>query len=196
MAKFNLVVLGLGNPGIKYTNSRHNIGHWLTDSISLFYKSNFAKSGSFWECSVKLKNQSLLLLKSSNYMNCNGLGLKAHLDSVGFEHSQLLVVHDEQNLPFGRTKISLDKSDGGHNGVLSVHEELGCRPPRLRIGIGSKLEHTHSLSEFVLSDFTNDELYDLRILFPKLLFSIGLILSSGFSAAMNYTNQYPLPIPS
>ena len=190
-----LGILGLGNPGKRYHYTRHNVGHWLIDALSSHFKTIFHKQESFFVSSVKISTHEFVLLKSVNFMNSNGLGLKKFLHSCSIDHNNLLVVHDEMNLPLGRAIISLGKSDGGHNGVLSVHQDLGNRPPRLRIGIGSKSNSVLSLSDYVLAEFPKDDLVTLNNLFPKILYSLELILRKGFAAAMNFTNQNPLPSP-
>lgn len=190
-----LGILGLGNPEKRYAFTRHNVGHWLIDVLYSHFKTIPVKQESFFVSSVKLSSHELILLKSVNFMNSSGIGLKNFLHNCSLDHDNLLVVHDEMNLPLGRALISLGKSDGGHNGVLSVHQNLGHRPPRLRIGVGSKPKSVQKLSDYVLAEFSKDDLIILNNLFPKILHSLELILRKSFSAAMNFTNQNPLPSP-
>ena len=128
-------------------------------------------------------------------MNANGTGLENFLKNYSAT-DLFMVVHDEVNLPLGRPKFSQAKSAGGHNGVSNVIDILGYSPLRLRLGIDSERSNGITLTDFVLSKLSTEELKSLESLFPKLLHAIELLLSRGFSFASNYINRYPVPSPS
>ncbi|MEL0098189.1 MAG: aminoacyl-tRNA hydrolase [Opitutae bacterium] len=191
-----LILLGLGNPGNKYQDTRHNLGHWFTDRFSSVGNASFIKSEDFCLSSFTYTNAEIILLKSSHYMNANGTGLASFLNKNLMDQDIFMVVHDEVGLPLGKIKISQSKSAGGHNGVRNVIDALGYCPLRLRLGIDSERPPDMKLSDFVLSKFSIEEQKSLDSLFPKLKHAIGLLISRGISFASNYTNRYPIPSPS
>ena len=191
-----LLLLGLGNPGEKFSDTRHNIGHNFVDYIANRYNAPFHNSDGFSISKLRLSSTDTMLLKSLNFMNLNGSGLTNLLNKHLLSADTFMLVHDEVNLPFGRAKLSQNKSAGGHNGVRSVIENLGYSPLRLRIGVDSPALTVSTLSKYVLSKFSNDEQDALIYLFPKLLHSLRLLITRGISFASNYTNRYPIPDPS
>ncbi|MDA7822006.1 aminoacyl-tRNA hydrolase [Opitutales bacterium] len=192
----NLIILGLGNPGTSYEYSRHNVGHLFVNRLAEFHKSSFHANQFFEVCSFPFEDGKLTLLKSVNYMNKNGFGLKGFLGNIKGTKHELVIVHDELDLPLGRAKFSLGKSAAGHNGVSSVLEQLDFSPPRLRVGIEATRPRNLPPSEFVLSRFTCDEQITLGSMFPTLFHSLKLIVNQGLSFAMNYTNSYPSNKPA
>ena len=191
-----LLLLGLGNPGEKFSDTRHNVGHNFVDYIANRYNASFDNSDGFCISKLRLSGTDTMLLKSFNFMNQNGSGLRNFLNNHLLSTDTFMLVHDEVNLPLGRAKLSQNKSAGGHNGVRSVIENLGYSPVRLRIGVDSPSLADSTLSMYVLSKFSNDEQDALIYLFPKLLHSLKLLITRGISYASNYTNRYPIPDPS
>lgn len=191
----NLVLLGLGNPGSAFSNTRHNIGHWFVEQFALKQNVPFKYKDNFYFCKVPFLGGSILLLKSSKFMNENGKGLRSFLQNNSTIDNNLFLVHDELTLPLGRVKLSEKKSSAGHKGVSSVLSELSFSPPRLRIGVGGERAETVPVSQFVLSKFTTVEASNLESLLPNLFHSVKLLANQGISVAMNYINTYPLPLP-
>ena len=191
-----LIILGLGNPGIKYLNTRHNLGHWFVDMVAHAHNSTFEKQKDFKISSFKWKSKEIVLLKSLSFMNLNGIGLTKLFCKKSTSVNNIILVQDELNLPLGRVKLSQGKSAGGHNGVKNVIEEIGFSPPRIRLGIRRNNEPCSSLSEFVLSKLTKEEENSFDDLFPKLHHTLYLLISHGFSHACNYINRYPIPAPA
>ena len=192
----NLVILGLGNPGVDYEHSRHNVGQWFINHFVKLQKASFHASSSYQICSFPFAGGKLTLAKSVNYMNQNGQGIKKLLNTFLSKKDEFVIVHDELDLPIGRVKLSHGKSAAGHNGVTSVLEQLNFSPLRLRIGIGATRHPDLSSSEFVLSRFSNEEQLCLNSLSSTFIHSFRLLLTRGLSFALNFTNSYPLNKPT
>ena len=120
-------IIGLGNPGIQYANSRHNLGFWLLDKFAESQKINFIEKSKYCAeiCKMSFQDQSFMLVKPFTFMNESGKFLKNLLSSNNCEFDKTILVHDELTLPVGRMKISVGQGDGGHNGVKSVFPGLG-----------------------------------------------------------------------
>jgi PTH1 family peptidyl-tRNA hydrolase len=191
-----LFLLGLGNPGAKYSYNRHNIGHLFVDYYSSLYRSKFKKKSDFLVSQFLHSEINIVLLKSTTYMNHNGIGLSKFLRNNLHPDDRFLVVHDEIHLPHGKVKLSLGKSAGGHNGVTNVMNELGFSPLRLRIGINNAENLSERMTDFVLGNFTLAEKDSNKLLFPKLVHALQLLCDRGLSVATNYINRYPIPTPS
>jgi len=129
-------------------------------------------------------------------MNCSGNGLARFLSLHLCPKDLFMIVHDELDLPFGKIKLSSGKSDGGHRGVQHVNQVLEFLPTRLRLGIDSPLSHNVSISEFVLTRLSTEEIKSLDSLFPKLLHTLKILLAKGLSQACNYANRHPVPSPN
>jgi PTH1 family peptidyl-tRNA hydrolase len=190
-----LILLGLGNPGKKYLLTRHNIGHLFLDHYANLNSSKFEKKADFLVSQFIYSRVNIFLLKSTLFMNQNGIGLSNFLKIMNPACDEFLIVHDEINLPRGKVKLTSGKSAGGHNGVKSVLDEIGYSPIRMRIGIDSPSSPSVSLSDYVLEKFTPSETSENISLFPKLVHGIHLLCDRGLSFASNYINRYPIPCP-
>ena len=188
-----LILVGLGNPGKRYDHTRHNLGHWFVNRFAQSANVSFNQQRDFEVCALNYSNTDIILLKSRNYMNCSGNGLTSFLSLHLCPKDLFMIVHDELDLPFGKIKLSSGKSDGGHRGVQHVNQVLEFLPTRLRLGIDSPLSHNVSISEFVLTRLSTEEIKSLDTLFPKLLHILKLLLAKGLSQACNYANRHPVP---
>lgn len=143
------LVVGLGNIGVAYENTRHNVGFKFIDL--LLKTDDFSKESSKFKGEL-YKKGSLLLLKPSTFINLSGICVKAVSDFYKPEH--IIVVHDDLDLAFGAVKFKNGGSSGGHNGIKSIDTEITNTYDRIRIGIGHpKL----GLKDYVLSNFSNEE---------------------------------------
>lgn len=185
------VIAGLGNPGLKYRNTRHNIGFDVVDRLA-------AKYGATWNAEARLESEvaaithgerKLMLLKPQTFMNDSGRALGAALRYRKLEAHSMLVIYDDLTLELGRTKLSVNGSAGGHNGIADLLEQTGPGFVRFRVGIGAKPHKEMDLADYVLSKFTKDEQSILAERTPKFLDQIDLVLNEGFESAMNTINQ-------
>ena len=144
------LVVGLGNPDLQYKNNRHNVGFMVIDALhddhplaEKITKSNF--KGELF------KVPSMLLLKPTTYMNLSGESVRAVDDY--FKPEQIIVIHDDLDLPFGTLRFKIGGGHGGHNGLRSIDAHIGAEYIRVRIGIGKPL-HKSDVANYVLSDFS------------------------------------------
>ena len=151
------LIVGLGNPGLEYNNTRHNIGFQLLDYIAEKKNLNFLRNkfnGSYTE--MFLNDEKIILLKPLSYMNLSGEVVKNFMSFYKIKLDDLLVIQDDLDMNFGRVKIVYDSSSGGHNGIKDIERCLGSRKyARLKIGISN--DKNIDTKDYVLGKFTDDE---------------------------------------
>lgn len=131
-------IVGLGNPGAEYERTRHNAGFWFVDDVAAAYRASFRVESKFLgeTARVRLDGHDVLLLKPATFMNRSGQSAQALASFYKLEPGDLLIAHDELDLPAGTARLKISGGHGGHNGLRSVHQHLGEHYRRLRIGIG------------------------------------------------------------
>lgn len=185
MKKF--LVVGLGNIGPEYEETRHNIGFKILDFLATQegFKFEPAKLGS--TALFKYKGRGVLCLKPSTYMNLSGKAIKYWMDKEKVPLQNVLVLTDDINLPFGTLRLKTKGSDGGHNGLKNIQDLLQTTQySRFRFGIGSEFSKGRQ-SEYVLGEWNEEE---LKALSERLDKSSKLIKSFIFSGAKNTMNQF------
>ena len=185
-------IIGLGNPGSRYSQTRHNIGFWFLDEFAKQNELTFSRNEKFGadSCKYLLKGcHQILLVKPSTFMNNSGTILPSLLKYSGFWESPIVVIHDELNLPLGVLKVSNSKGAGGHNGVKSIMSSLNSQITRIRIGIGGKTKPNQNLSDYVLSSFNQEESEILSKRLPHFLNALYSIVEFGVEKTMNIFNQ-------
>jgi len=132
------IVVGLGNPGPEHQLTRHNAGFWFVDALARAQGAQFRSHSRYHGevCRVMLEDRELVLLKPHTYMNRSGLAVRALLDYIKAPVGELLVVHDELDLPPGTARFKLGGGHGGHNGLRDTITHCGADFWRLRLGIG------------------------------------------------------------
>ena len=133
------VIVGLGNPGSKYTETRHNAGFWFIEEVARKYSAVFRPDKKFHGevAKISLEGKEVWLLKPDTFMNRSGLAVQSLLSFYRLTADQLLVVHDEIDLPPGTAKLKTGGGHGGHNGLRDIISQLGTKDfHRLRIGVG------------------------------------------------------------
>ena len=178
MKKF--LIVGLGNIGAEYVNTRHNIGFKILDHFAKKEGVTFqtAKLGDLAE--YKVKGRTLLLLKPNTYMNLSGKAVKYWMEKEKIEKENVLIITDDLNIAFGTIRIKTKGSDGGHNGLKDIDLSLGGNDyARLRIGIGSEFRKGQQV-DFVLGKWDKAELKDLPF-----------ILESSADAVLSYASVGP-----
>ncbi|QSZ42457.1 aminoacyl-tRNA hydrolase [Sulfurimonas aquatica] len=151
-----MLIVGLGNPGSDYESTRHNIGFMVIDELSSRFNAIDVTSSSFLGQTFKFKNH--FLLKPQTYMNLSG-------DSVikvknFYKVENVVVIHDDLDLPFGSLRFKLGGGHGGHNGLKSIDSKISREYIRIRMGIG-KPEHKGEVSSYVLGAFNEDQIKHL-----------------------------------
>jgi len=185
------VIIGLGNPGDKFHNTRHNLGFWLLDLLARKQNLKFklSKTHHAYFTSMHFSKKKIYLVKPDTFMNESGRYLSSLLSFFNCSSENVILIHDELTLPLGNLKISKNKGAGGHNGVASVISSIGNSLIRFRLGIGSKPFDQMKLSDFVLSKFSKPELCLLENQKESFLNAIYSIFENGLSSTMNFINQ-------
>ncbi len=154
------VIVGLGNPGSSYKNTRHNLGFMVLDKLAKEYKAKFKKDSRLKGHKAVVDN--LLLVKPYVFMNLSGVTVRKIKDKFSLKFEDILVICDDLNLPLGKIRIKPKGSSGGHKGLGSIIESIqGQDFPRLRIGVGSP-QINEDASSFVLSRFSKEELPEVK----------------------------------
>ena len=132
------LIAGLGNPGAGYVSTRHNAGFWFADRVAEAFAGSFRVQSRFNGelAEVQVGSDKLILLKPTTFMNKSGLAVQAAASFYKLEADQILVVHDELDLPPGTARLKRGGGHGGHNGLRDIHRHLGADYLRLRVGIG------------------------------------------------------------
>lgn len=182
-------IVGLGNIGREYEGTRHNIGFMIADRLVE------EASGSFSSCrygdmaKIRVKNCELLVLKPSTYMNLSGVAVRYWMNKEKLPLNQLLILVDDLALPFGTIRIRETGSEGGHNGLKSISEQLGNRNyARLRFGVGNDYAKGSQV-DYVLGQFNEDEQALLSEKINKAVEAVKAFCLSGAAFAMTHFNK-------
>ena len=193
-----LLVAGLGNPGPRYQATRHNLGFRVIDLLA---EQCGVAASAFRErfhgelASAKLGGQELLLLRPQTFMNDSGRSVQAACAFYKLKpgEGQLLVVHDELDLPFGEVRLKKGGGDAGNRGIRSISGALGADYLRIRLGIGRPPpDFRGDPADFVLQAFAPEELPTVSDMLGRAAEAVSLLTSQGLEKAMNRTNQRPL----
>lgn len=186
------IIVGLGNPGPKYENTRHNLGFLALDEFvrkCRLTTGQLEKRADAWTTTASVRGRRVLLAKPTTYMNRSGVSVKGLLKLHRLGPPDLIVVHDDLDLPLGTLKIKKDGGDGGHNGIASVMEELGTGGfTRLRLGIGRPPERMDP-AEYVLMPFLAEELETAARTLETAAEALLVMVREGVERAMNTFNR-------
>jgi PTH1 family peptidyl-tRNA hydrolase len=182
------LVVGLGNPGIDYENTRHNIAWIAIDNYSkldgTFWKSKF--KGFYTD--INFNGEKVYFLKPETYMNLSGESVGPLCNFFKIEPTEILVIQDELDLPFGQIMFKKGGGLAGHNGLKSITAHMGSQDFfRLRIGIGRPVHG--SVSSWVLGKFPSDQKVELEIVMKKCDEAITSFLKNGMKAATRYNKK-------
>jgi PTH1 family peptidyl-tRNA hydrolase len=188
---FSLIV-GLGNPGRQYAQTRHNIGFMVLDRLAAAHGVGFQSSPK-WQCHLaKLPDCGTLLLKPQTFMNLSGRAIQQVLAFYQWPPERMLVVYDDAALPLETLRFREKGSAGGHNGIKSILDHLGTNVfPRLKIGIGSS--QSEAMTGHVLGKFSPAERPLLENTLATALEAVQLARSQGIAAAANLYHIRILP---
>lgn len=178
-------VIGLGNPGMKYDRTKHNVGFMLLDIITkelnLTYRNDFR--GKVTES--KIEEKKVFFLKPETYMNLSGYAVAQLIGYYKLHPQDILVIHDDMDLPLGKMRLRSKGSSGGHNGLKSIIAELGTQEFwRLKIGVGRPQEE-YDIVNHVLSSFNKEENPILQEVLNKCQKATFLWLEDRHDEAMN-----------
>ncbi|OUC12428.1 MAG: aminoacyl-tRNA hydrolase [Alkalinema sp. CACIAM 70d] len=183
------LIVGLGNPGAKYENTRHNIGFTVLDELARSWQISLTEQKKFQGCFGEgmIAGRKVRLLKPSTYMNNSGQAIRSVVDWYKLDPEAVLVVYDDMDLPVGKLRMRLSGSAGGQNGMKSAIAHLGTQKfPRLRVGIGSKSQDAVS---HVLGSFAPGEKPIMQEVVRLSSAAIEVSLREGVEKAMNLYNN-------
>jgi len=189
------LLVGLGNPGKAYAYNRHNVGFLCLNYFARLHSIRFDRR----QCQARVgiaqvRGEKLLLARPGTFMNLSGKSVACLVHKHNIPLSDVLVIHDDLDLPLGKIRLRQSGSSGGHKGMNSIISALGSEDfPRIRVGIGRPQAEKQSISEdavvnYVLSDFSPQEEAIIKPVIPKVAEAIDCFLSEGIKAAMNKFN--------
>lgn len=183
------LIAGLGNIGAKYANTRHNIGFNVMDALSRASDVSFGTERYGDIARIKVRGRTLILLKPSTYMNLSGKAVNYWLQAEKIPLQRLLVVTDDLALPFGKQRLRMKGSAGGHNGLKHINQVLGRTDyPRLRIGVGNDFSRGQQI-DYVLGEWSIEEQEQLRERVKIAAETVKSFVSVGGSQTMTHFNN-------
>jgi len=191
------LIVGLGNPGRGYASNRHNIGFICLNHFARMQGIRFdKKQGQARIGSGEVAGNDLIIAKPQTYMNLSGQSVSRLIKKFNVSLDNLLIIHDDLDLPLGKIRIRQGGSSGGHKGIDSIISKLGSQDfLRVRVGTGrpTPSEGSAEISEadiiaYVLSDFTTDEKQTVTKVIPRVSEAILCLFTEGLTAAMNKYN--------
>tara|TARA_B000000609_G_C24182534_1_gene360461 strand:+ start:8260 stop:8835 length:576 start_codon:yes stop_codon:yes gene_type:complete len=186
----NYLLVGLGNPGIKYERNRHNIGFCLIDYFtSQINSEDYIDKFNSKYTMVRLNDNKIHIIKPQTYMNRSGVSVRNCKDFFKIAPNNIIVVYDDMDLALGSLKIKSSGGSAGHNGIKSLIDEIGSNNfVRIRIGIGKPL-NKENVNNYVLSNFKKDEFEALSRIKNRIEEIIKDIIFEGIIFAMNKFNS-------
>lgn len=182
------LIVGLGNIGAEYDNTRHNIGFEILDRLAAEREVTFKNEQLGAVAEFKFKGRTFILLKPNTYMNLSGKSVRFWLQKHKIKTPNLLVVLDDLNLPFGKMRMRAKGKDGGHNGLKDIDKMLGQNNyARLRFGIGSDYRKGKQV-DFVLGEWSTEEQQAMGPLMEKSCKAIIAFATIGAGRAMSEFN--------
>lgn len=183
-------ILGIGNPGKRYENTRHNVGFMILDYLAQKHKLRFEPAnGDYYYAGSKLDASPFFLIKPTTYVNLSGNAAREFKEKHDLPISDLLVVTDDLNLENGKIRIRQSGGDGGHNGIHSVIYQLESDQfPRLRFGIGNNFEKGQ-MKDFVLAPYSREELENLENDFDFATELIESFITGGLNKMLNHFSR-------
>jgi len=183
-----LLVIGLGNPGPEYEHTRHNAGFLVVDLLAQTLGASYWRDEAGCKTAkVRLGTEELILAKPQAFMNVSGKPVKKLLEIYGVEIGQVVVVHDDLDLPEGDIRAKSGGGHGGHNGLRSLHDTVGDDYLRVRVGIGRPPGRMDP-ADYVLEPLRGDKLQRLEDSIPEAAQAVIDILERGIEAAMTEHN--------
>ena len=182
-----LLFVGLGNPGIKYVNNRHNIGFMTVDEIILRHNFPAPKmkfNGALYE--GKIGSQKIFILKPLTFMNLSGQSVSEAMNFYKVKIEDIIVFHDELDLSPSKLRVKISGGHAGHNGLRSIHQHIGSDYTRVRMGIGHP-GHKDRVANYVLNDFSKSDADWLN----DLIFGISDGASHLAKGCLLYTSPSP-----
>ena len=189
----NYLIVGLGNIGVEYANTRHNIGFMVLDAWAQASNIVFESGRYGSTTTVSFKGRKFTLLKPSTYMNLSGKAVRYWMNELKIQPENLLVISDDLNIPFGTLRLRKNGSAGGHNGLTNISELLGTQDyARIRVGIGNEFGRGQQVG-YVLGEFSEGERKEIPDICKRVIDGVKAWATVGADRAMNVVNTKPKP---
>ena len=187
----NYLVVGLGNIGAEYANTRHNMGFMVLDAWAQASNISF-ESGRYGSTAViSFKGRKFYLLKPSTYMNLSGKAVRYWMNELKIPVENILVISDDLNIPFGTLRLRKNGSAGGHNGLTNITELIGTQEyARIRMGIGNDFGRGQQVG-YVLGELSQEEKEQMPELCKRVIDGVKAWATIGADRAMNSVNTKP-----
>ena len=184
------LIVGLGNPGDAYRDTRHNIGFMLADKLAETFNGKFRlMKGEYEAAEISIKGEKVVVIKPLTYMNLSGKALKKAVVAHKSSLQESLICYDDLHLPIGALRLRPAGSAAGHNGVQNIIDLFGSTQfPRLRMGIGNNFPQGMQ-KEYVLTRFDSQERLVVDEMIERSIEGIVLFVRQGIDRAMNVVNQ-------
>lgn len=182
------MIVGLGNPGDEYVDTRHNTGYMILDAFAKASNIVFSDKRYGYVAETSLKGRKVILLKPTTFMNLSGNAVRYWLNKENIEQQRLLVVVDDVALPLGTLRLKAGGSNGGHNGLGHIQQLIGQDYARLRVGIGNDFPRGMQV-DWVLGHYSEEE---MKVLSPQMDVAVEEIKSfvlAGINITMNQYNK-------
>ena len=187
----NYLIVGLGNIGVEYANTRHNMGFMVLDAWAQASNIVFESGRYGSTASISFKGRKFYLLKPSTYMNLSGKAVRYWMNELDIPVENLMVISDDLNLPFGTLRLRKGGSAGGHNGLTNINELIGTQDyARIRVGIGNDFGRGHQV-DFVLGELSDEEKKQMEEISKRAIEGIKAWALMGADRAMNIVNTRP-----
>lgn len=186
MKKF--LIVGLGNIGDKYHNTRHNIGFKIVDAFVKEHQESFKTEKLGNIAKLKIKGKTVVVLKPNTYMNLSGKAVKYWMQKENIQIENLLIITDDLNIDFGKIRIKGKGSSGGHNGLKDIQAMFNTGAyPRFRFGVGAEYRKGRQV-DFVLGEWSKEEESEMIERIPTCIKAINSFITAGLSNTMNEFN--------
>jgi len=189
----NYLVIGLGNIGPEYANTRHNMGFIVLDAWAQASGITFSADRYASVAEISVRGHKVTLIKPTTFMNLSGKAVRYWMQQKNVPLERIMVICDDLNLPFGSIRMRSGGSNGGHNGLGNINEMVGSEEyPRIRLGIGNDYARGHQI-DFVLAPLSNEEMKQMSDISVKVIEGVKCFVTQGVQRAMNSVNTKVKP---
>ncbi len=188
---YDYLVVGLGNPGKEYENTRHNVGFRVADILAdNFSATPFKQKNNALICDAKIKDKRILLCKPLTYMNLSGQAVSALSKFYKIPADNIILIFDDISLPVGKIRVRAKGTHGGHNGMKNIAEMMSTNEiKRIKIGVGEKPHPDYDLKDWVLGSFSKEDNKILETVLKKAADAVSEIICADVTSAMNKFNS-------
>ena len=187
----NYLVVGLGNIGAEYANTRHNMGFMVLDAWAQASNISFESGRYGSTATISFKGRKFFLLKPSTYMNLSGKAVRYWMNELKIPVENIIIISDDLNIPFGTLRLRKNGSAGGHNGLTNITELIGTQEyARIRVGIGNDFGKGQQVG-YVLGELSKEEKEEMEGISKRVIDGVKAWATIGVDRAMNTVNTKP-----